>query len=187
LIWAKLLKFKCGVVIVMLLSLVTVTELLTVTLEPEMLTGPPLGFSTAAVSPELANVSEPVPVELTDIVPPVVASVPANPAGAVMTRLTSAAEFPESTLIADAPVAVSDGLVAVAAKVKIGARKLIGPPPLTVNAAASVTVNVLAADIARNAVVLVALLLKAPVPERIILLVLCTMMVATLGGAFDPI
>src|SRR4030095_3968707 len=151
----------------MLLSLVTVTELLTVTLEPEMLTGPPLSFSTAAVSPELANVSEPVPVELTDIVPPVVASVPANPAGAVMTRLTSAAEFPESTLIADAPVAVSDGLVVVAANVKLGARKLTGPPPPTVNPAASAMVSVLPAAIARNAVVLAALFPNEPVPANV--------------------
>src|SRR5262249_24994388 len=114
---AKLSKFSCGVEIEMVLSLLSVTDPPTLTLELEaMLTGPPLRFKVAVLTPELAKIKVPLPVGATDIVPPVVARVPANPAGAVITRLTSAAEFPESTLIADAPVAVSDGLVVVAAK-----------------------------------------------------------------------
>jgi len=162
----------------MLLSLLKVTELPTDMLDMEgMLKGPPFRFTVAVLTPELAKVSVPAPVGATDIVPPVVARVPANPAGAVRTRLTSAAEFPESTLIADAPVAVSDGPVVVAAKVKFGARKLTMPPPPTISAAASAIVNVLPAVIARNAVVLATVFPKEPVPASVRLLVLCTVMV----------
>jgi len=168
LITAPLARFNWGVVILMLLSLLTVTELPTDMLDrEEMLKGPPFRLSVAVLTPELPNVKVPVPVGATDIVPPVVARVPANPAGAVMDRLTFAAEFPESTLIADAPVAVSDGLVVVAAKVKFGARKLIAPPPPTVSAAASATVNVLPVAMARNAVVLAAPFPNEPVPANV--------------------
>jgi len=153
--------------------LLTVTDAPTVTLVvEEMFNGPPLRLTVAALTPELAKVRLPFPVGAMDIVPPVVFSVPANPAGAVMTRLTSAAEFPESTLIADAAVAVSDGLVVVAAKVKFGARRLTAPPPLTVNAAASAIVSVLPAAIARKAVVHVAQFPNVPVPASVKLLVL---------------
>ena len=177
--------FNCGVVMLMLLSLLTVTELPTVTLElDEMLTAPPFKLRVATVAPELAKLSVPFPVGATDIVPPVVASVPANPAGAVMTRLTSAAELPESTLTADAPVAVNDGLVVVAANAKFGPRKLTAPPPLTVNAAASAIVSVLPAAIARNAVVLAALLPNEPVPASVRLLVLWTVIV---GVGDEPV
>ena len=175
---AKLFKFSCGVEIVMALLLLSVTELPTVTLElEEMLTAPPFRFKVAVLTPELAKVKVPLPVGATNIVPPVVARVPANPAGAVMTRLTSAAEFPESTLIADAPVAVSNGLVVAAAKVTFGALTLTAPPPPTVNVAASASVSVLPAAMARNAVVLAALFPKEPVPARVRLPVLCTVMV----------
>src|SRR5215813_11963996 len=104
LITATLLRFNCGVVMLILLSLLTVSRLPSVTLEPDdMLTGPPFRSSVVGLSPELVKVNVPVPVGTTDIVPPVVASVPVNPAVVVMTWLTLAAEFPESTVIADAP------------------------------------------------------------------------------------
>ena len=137
-----------------------------------MVTAPPLRLRIAELTPEFASVNEPAPVGAVDIVPPVVANVPLNPAGAVITMFTSAAELPESRLIADAPVAIRDGLVVVAAKVKFGARKLTAPPPLTVRAAASAIVSVLPAVMARNAVVLRALFPNEPVPAKVKLLVL---------------
>ena len=171
-------KINRGVLMAMLLSLLTVTEPPTVTLELELiLSGPPSRLMVALFPPEFAKVSVPFPVGTTDTVPPVVASVPANPAGIVITRFTSAAELPESTLIADAPVAVIEGLAVVAAKVNWGVLKLIAPPPLTINSAASATVSVLPAAIARNAVVLEELLANVPVPERVRLPVLCTVIV----------
>src|SRR4030095_7747567 len=48
LIIAMLLRFNCGVVMVMLLSLLTVTEFSTVTLEPEIFSVPPFKFKAVA-------------------------------------------------------------------------------------------------------------------------------------------
>src|SRR4029434_5231553 len=82
LITDPLFRFNCGVVSLMLPSLLTVTELPTVTLEAdEMLNGPPFRLSVAVPTPEVANVSVPFPLGATNILPPVVASVPTNPAG----------------------------------------------------------------------------------------------------------
>ena len=51
-------RFSCGVMIVMLLSLLTVPELPTVTLVPaEMLTGPPLRLRVAALEPVFKKVN----------------------------------------------------------------------------------------------------------------------------------
>src|SRR5688572_6117224 len=78
-----------------------------------VVTAPPLRLSVVAVAPEAANVRLPEPVGAITIVPPVVDSVPANPLGMVITKLTLAPELPESTVIAEVPLAVMDGLAVV--------------------------------------------------------------------------
>src|SRR5687767_7792834 len=104
--------------IVMLLFDATVTLALTsVAALVVVVTAPPLRLRVVAPAPEAANVRLPEPVGATAIVPPVVARVPAKPLGMVITKLTLAAELPESTAMADAPLAVMDGLAVVAAKV----------------------------------------------------------------------
>src|SRR5262249_6941014 len=117
---------------------------------------------------ESENVRAPVPVGAIDIVPPVVASVPANPAGVLITRSTSAAEFPESTVIADAPVAVIDELAAAnGEKVMLGALICTGPPPFMTKAVPSATVKVLFAAVDTKVVVSVAALPNVPVPPTV--------------------
>src|SRR5687768_10109473 len=97
--------------IVMLLLDATVTLALTL-VAPALVvvTAPPLRLRVAAPAPEEAKVRLPEPVGAIAIVPPVVASVPANPLGIVITKLTLAAELPASTEMTDAPLAVIDGL-----------------------------------------------------------------------------
>jgi len=116
--------------IVMLLFVDTVTLLLTVVpVLVVVVTVPPFKFNVVADPPESANVSDPVPVGVIPMVPPVVVSDPANPLGIVINRLTLPDELPESTVMAEAPVAVIVGLVAVAANVRLGARMLTAPAP----------------------------------------------------------
>ena len=100
-----------------------------------------------------ANVNVPAPVGAIEIVPPVVATVAANPAGALITMFTLGAELPESIVIAEAPVAVIDGLVAVATNVRFGVLICTGPPPFMVSAVLSATVSTLPAAVAKKDVV----------------------------------
>jgi|SRR5271170_2903016 len=116
--------------IVMLLLVDTVTlVLIVVPVLVVVVTAPPFKFNVVAEAAESANVREPVPVGVMAIVPPVVASVPAKPLGTFMVKFTLPEELPELTVIADAPVAVIVGLVAVAANVRLGAAMVIGPAP----------------------------------------------------------
>ena len=82
----------------------------------------------------------------------------------------------EVMLIVDvASALISDPLF----RFNCGVVMVTGPPPLTVTIAAFATVSVLPAVIARNAVVLEELFANVPVPARVRLPVLCTLIVVT--------
>jgi len=148
------------------LALIAVVPLVVV------VTAPPFRFNVVADVDESANVSVPVPVGVIAIVPPVVVKEPAKPLGVVTNKFTVPAEFPESTVIVEAPVAVIVGLVAVAANVRLGARMLIVPPPPTLCAVAFEIVSVLPAAIASRETPPVELLVIVPLPATVRLLVL---------------
>ena len=164
-------KLTMGLVTPMALSLLMVTPAATVMLDPEIFTVPPNRFRVAGLNGS-TNVNEPVPVGAIDIVPPAVASVAEAAGGVLITRFD--ADVPESTLIADAPVAVID-VLAIVPKVRFGALMCTGPPPLMVYAVPSATVSVLPAAVARKDVVPAAVVWKDPVPPMVKLpVVLCT-------------
>jgi len=158
---------------VMLLFVDTVTLLLIVVpVLVVVVTAPPFKFNVVADPPESANVSDPVPVGVIPIVPAVVEIDPANPLGVVIVSATFPDELPESTVMAEDPVAVIVGLVVVAANVRLGARILTAPPPPILCAVESAIVSVLPVDIARSDTVPVELFVIVPLPAIVRLLVL---------------